>query len=395
MAKNRVLFDATGLDSSHRFRGIGRYVGGLLTGFSSLPDCSKMPELELKVLRLSRQKKGTHFLGDAAVMTRIKRDAGFFYWLENRMRLRQDLNRLNQGMHLYHSTEPYSMAPWLTESMATVATCHDLIPIILRDSYLGIKNSIYYRWARKAYSGVSGVIAISQAVKKSLMEYFDIPSERIAVVYHGVERHFFRNPGVTSPFTGHPYFFYAGGADPRKRLNLILTAYARTRKDIPEHLVLCGSWTWLQRVKLLRMINKLSLTGCVHTLKHVSDKELIALYQGATAFVFPSLYEGFGLPVLEAQAAGCPVITSRLSALPEVARKAAVYLEGTDEEKSIEQLAAAMLELSTDTHRREELRREGFLNAASFTWGKTASDTLAVYKKVLHKDYPLNLQSQR
>lgn len=395
MTKSRVLFDATGMDSSHRFRGIGRYVGGLLSGFSSLLDYFETQELELKILRMSPQKKAHPLFGNVTALTRVKRDAGFFYWMENRMRLKQDLNRLIQGMHLYHSTEPYSMAPWLTERVATVATCHDLIPIILRGSYMGIKTSIYFRWARKAYSEVSGIVAISHAVKKSLMDYFDIPPEHIAVVYHGVERRFFENPGVISPFTEHPYFFYAGGADTRKRLKLILTAYARLRNNVPEHLVLCGSWTWIQKMELLRMIKKLGITDCVHILKHVTDKELIALYCGATAFVFPSLYEGFGLPVLEAQAAGCPVITSRLSALPEVAREAAVYLEGTDEEDNTVQLTAAMLALSTDIQRREELRKQGLVNAASFTWEKTASDTLAVYQKVLKGDFPLNIQSQR
>jgi len=395
MGKSRVLFDATGLDSSHRLRGIGRYVEGLMSGFSSLFDSDETPEFEISVLRLSPQKKAHHVFGKARMMKRVKREAGFFFWIENRMRLKQDLNRIIQDLHLYHSTEPYSIAPWLTERMATVATCHDLIPIILRGSYLGVKNRIYFRWARKAYNGVSGIVAISHAVKQSLMDYFDIPPEKIAVIYHGVEGRFFENPGVKSPFAEHPYFLYAGGADKRKRLDLILTAYASIKNDIPEHLVLCGGWDRIQKIKLFLMIKKLGITDCVHILKHVADKELVALYRGATAFVFPSLYEGFGLPVLEAQAAGCPVITSRLSALPEVAREAAVYLEGTDEDENIVQLTAAMLELSTDIQKREELRTQGLVNAASFTWEKTASDTLSVYQKVLKGDFPLNIQSQR
>jgi glycosyltransferase involved in cell wall biosynthesis len=395
LTKKRVLFDATGLDASHRLRGIGRYVGGLLGGFSTLLDSTEIPSLEMKILRLGKQNKEHYLFFDVATLKRVKRDAGFFYWLENRLRLRQDLNHLNRGLHLYHSTEPYSMAPWLTESMATVATCHDLIPVILRGSYMGIKNRIYYHWARKAYREVSAIIAISHAVKESLVDYFDIPPEKVAVVYHGVERRFFANPGVKPPFTEHPYFFFAGGSDPRKRLKLILNAYADICEDIPEHLVLCGSRTWIQKMDLLRVIKKHGLATRVHFLKHVTDKELIALYRGATAFLFPSLYEGFGLPVLEAQAAGCPVITSRRSALPEVAREAAVYIEGTDEDTNTSQLSAAMLELSADIRKREELKKLGFVNAASFTWKKTAADTLAVYQKVLMGDFPLNIQSHR
>ncbi|MFC2164535.1 glycosyltransferase family 4 protein [Acidobacteriota bacterium] len=395
MAKSRVLFDATGMDTSHRLRGIGRYVSGLLSGFSSLLDNSETSEFELEVLRLSPQKKAHQVFGKATVMKRIKREAGFFYWIENLLRLKHDLNRLTKGLHIYHSTEPYSMAPWLTKNMATIATCHDLIPIILRGSYMGIKARIYFRWARKAYREVSGIVAISHAVKQSLMDHFSIPPEHIAVIYHGVESRFFENPGIKPPFAEHPYFLYAGGADKRKRLDLIMTAYARIQNDVPEHLVLCGSWPWTQKIRLLRMIKKLGIRDNVHILKHVTDKELIALYRSATAFVFPSLYEGFGLPVLEAQAAGCPVITSRLSALPEVAREAAVYLEGTDEEDNIVQLTAAMLKLSTDIQGREELRTKGLVNAASFTWKKTASDTLAVYQKVLQGDFPLDIQSER
>jgi glycosyltransferase involved in cell wall biosynthesis len=373
------------MDSSHRLRGIGRYVSGLLTGFSSLLVSSDSPAFELKVIRLSPQNKAHPAFGYPKVINRVKRDAGFFYWTENRLRLKHDLDRLSPGMHVFHSTEPYSLAPWLRKRMATVATCHDLIPVILRGAYMGIKNRIYYQWARKAYREVSAVIAISHAVKESLVDYFDIPPEKITVVYHGVEQRFFADPGVKSPFTEHPYFFFAGGSDPRKRLKLILNAYADICEDIPEHLVLCGSRTWIQKMDLLRVIKKHDLETRVHFLKHVADRELIALYRGATAFLFPSLYEGFGLPVLEAQAAGCPVITSRLSALPEVAREAAVYLEGTDKDTNSTQLSAAMRDLSSDSQKREELRKRGLANAASFTWEKTAADTLDVYQKVLNQ----------
>ena len=260
---------------------------------------------------------------------------------------------------------------------------------------MGIKNRIYFRWARQAYREMNGIIAISQAVKESLIDCFDIPPKNISVVYHGVERRFFENPGVKSPFTDQPYFFYAGGSDSRKRLKLMLSAYKHIHKEVPEHLVFCGTRTWVQNMNLLRLIKRHGIAARVHFLKHVTDRELIALYRGATAFLFPSLYEGFGLPVLEAQAAGCPVITSRLSALPEVAREGAIYLDGTDEDINTSQLSAAMLDLSTDIQKREELKKVGLVNAESFTWEKTAADTLTVYQNVLKGNMDINFQSER
>jgi len=395
MRTNQVLLDATGIDSSHRLRGIGRYVNGLIKGFETLFHTKEYPDLCLNLLRIHPQGHPNPSFGKTVVVRRVIRTAEFPHWVENRLRLRRDLRRLASEMDLYHSTDPYSLAPWLENSVPTLATCYDLIPIILEDSYGRITANIYFQWARKAYQKVSGIIVLSQTVKRSLMDFFGIPSERIAVVLPGVEERFFEDRDCEPLLAEPPYFLYAGGIDKRKNVETILESLAEIRKDVPENLILCGSWDPKRKRCLLALVTKLGISDRVHFLKYVKDEELIALYQRATAFVFPSLYEGFGFPVLEAQAAGCPVITTRLAALPEAARDAALYIEGTGGVESIGCLSSAMRTLSRDHLERERLSRLGRANAAVFTWEKTATNTIEVYRRALNRSLPLDAFSQR
>ena len=379
-----ILLNATGLDSSHRYRGIGRYVRGLIAGFAALR--AKPAEgagLNITLIRLHPQREPHPVFGKPAVLRRYFRVAEFESWLENCVRLRRDLTRIGRGAALYHSTEPYGHAPWLGPHLCSVATCHDLIPILFPRLYSQVPSRFYFAWAKRAYRRVNGVIAISEAVKRSLVEKFGVPAKNIAVVHHGVEACFFEDPGIEAPYPGGRYFFYAGGLDQRKRIDLILSSFAAVKNDVAEHLVLCGHWDARDTMRLGKTANDLGIGDRVHRLEYVTDRQVIALYRGATAFLFPSLYEGFGLPVLEAQAAGCPVITNRLSALPEVGKDAVLYLDDMGEGGDVERMGSALKRLSTDGDLRRELISAGVKNARAFTWEETARKTKDVYLRLL------------
>lgn len=365
----KILLEATGLETSHRYRGIGRYVEGLLWGMGQ--------QQEAQIDRVGLDQ------GEIR-LRRWRRKADFLFWLESRARLDLELDKLLPAYDIYHSTEPYSVAPLAKKSACKIiATCHDLIPLLFPQMYPQPTAKIYYKWLKGALRKVDAVIAISQAVKDSLMERFGLPHTQIAVVPHGVEPRFFEEPPThtTTPH-GAPYFFYGGGVDPRKRVELILDALASVQNDIPEHLILCGQ-THGRTKQIQQRIHSLGLQARVKMLPYVTDAELVGLYRGATGFVFPSLYEGFGLPILEAQAARCPVITTRRSAMPEVAGSAALYLEPADEPTERAALAQHMRALSQDSTLRTQLAQEGLENARRFTWQNTAALTLLAYQRAL------------
>ena len=205
-----ILLDATALDTSHRLRGIGRYVQGLLYGLSGIV-VKRSPgetcrigvsgelgaDIQLKLLRLRSKSSLVRGCEPGSLVSvhvqRWLRNANFFYWIENRLRMKRDLRRLSRNTALFHSTEPYSLVPSRGRAMRSVATCHDLIPLLFPDLYPQGTARIYYRWAARMYRRVDGIIAISQAVKDSLVDLFDIPPAKISVVHHGVDERFFHS----------------------------------------------------------------------------------------------------------------------------------------------------------------------------------------------------------
>lgn len=184
---------------------------------------------------------------------------------------------------------------------------------------------------------------------------------------------------------GLPIFYalYVGTLQPRKNLRRLLLAYAKATQEsrIHFHLALAGAPGW-QQEDLAGLAAQLNMTDQVHFLGYVSDDTLAALYQGAHFFTFPSLFEGFGLPILEAQSHGVPVMCANNSSLPEIAGDGALLVDPTD----VDAIADAMLRLSEDEALRQELIERGYANADRFSWEKAARETLAVFEKVLGRD---------
>jgi glycosyltransferase involved in cell wall biosynthesis len=233
------------------------------------------------------------------------------------------------------------------------------------------------------------VIAISAATRNDLVRLARVSAEKITVVHHGLSDRFrltFTTKGegrrnvsqerVRELVGGNwPYLLYVGTIQPRKNLVRLIEAFAQARHALDDtlRLVIAGRRGWLSE-GIARRAAELGIAECVHFAGYVPDEEVPMLLAGALAFVFPSLYEGFGMPVLEAMGCGAPVLTSNTSALPEVAGDAALLVNPEDTGA----IAAALTRLATDAGLRDELRQRGYARAAEFTWERCAEETLRV-----------------
>jgi glycosyltransferase involved in cell wall biosynthesis len=175
----------------------------------------------------------------------------------------------------------------------------------------------------------------------------------------------------------HPYILAVGVLQPRKNLPRLVEAYARIAREVPQHLVLVGKEGWAFE-GLRRRVAGSGVASRIHFTGYVPDADLPALYAAADLFVYPSLYEGFGFPPLEAMACGTPVVTSNNTSLPEVVGDAAL----TVDPRNTAQLAATMAEVLTSAERRGELIERGLARAAQFSWDRTARETIRVYEEV-------------
>jgi len=230
------------------------------------------------------------------------------------------------------------------------------------------------RWSSFA---ATQIIAPSQATSTDLAHFYGTPTTKIRVIYEAAEVY---SPEI-NPRAGQetdrktPYALYVGTIQPRKNLTRLIDAYARLveRDRIGWDLVIAGGLGWLGE-QFQAQVAGLGLTERIHFPGYVADESLSALFAGALFFAFPSLYEGFGLPVLEAQQMGVAVMTSNNSSLPEVAGDAALLVDPND----VEAIADAMLRLSQDEALRQELIAKGYANVKRFSWEKAARETLAV-----------------
>jgi glycosyltransferase involved in cell wall biosynthesis len=224
---------------------------------------------------------------------------------------------------------------------------------------------------------------IDHVVTDSMASSFDIqrllgyPAERVTVVYPGVDLQRFY-PVVPASRNDSPYVLAVAGADPTKNIQTLIKAFARIPSSLRERhkLVLAGDLR--RRPELGQLIKELGIGPQTVFAGIVGDDQLIKLYQHAAVFVFPSRYEGFGLPVLEAMACGCPVVSSNASSLPEVVGSAGFLRDPSD----IDGFAEDITLILSDASRRAHLREQGIGRAAHFSWERTARELVALYGKV-------------
>jgi len=290
------------------------------------------------------------------------------------------------GIQVFHSPDTLGFPLTSARRVSLVATIHDLIPWLFPQSV-----TRGHRWIRCALLPMvvrraDRLIVDSHATARDLLQLFPGAAGKVRVVYLGVDSRFTPVPSdevaAVRSRLGLPseYLLYVGTLSPRKNLVGLFRAYSllQQRKEDPPPLVVAGAPGWLWE-PIMRKVNDLNLQTRVKFCGFVQDDILPALLTGATLFVLPSLYEGFGLPVLEAMACGAPVVTSDRSSLPEVAGDAAVLVDP----RSPEAIADGLRRLLDDAAGRRELVRRGLERARAFRWEVTARQTVAVYREAL------------
>ncbi len=265
-----------------------------------------------------------------------------------------------------------------------VTTIHDVIPFKRPETRTWSDRMLHSVFLGRVLRNSSHFLADSYSTKKDIQEIFGVPSGKISVI-HLAAPDLFKKQTNLQNFKKkygiyYPYFLYVGTIEPRKNLYRILQGFEICKKRFPEfHFVIVGSFGW-KYAPILNLV-KQKLKGSVHFFKTVPNEDISFFYSGAAALVFPSLYEGFGLPILEAMACGCPVITARNSSLQEVAGDAALYAD----EFSYEDIASNMISLIPNKRLRLSLVTRGYERIKNFSWRKTARETLKVFQKITNK----------
>lgn len=224
-------------------------------------------------------------------------------------------------------------------------------------------------------------LTVSDFTASRMKSLLNIRQEKIRVVKEGVEDHFRRISDkkrlarVKKTFNLRtPFFFYAGSLSPRKNMLNVIRAFTRIKDSIPHVIYFTGGDSWLDS-EVYDMIRDGGLEDRIVRLGYIGEEDLVAMYNLADCYLYPSLYEGFGLPILEAQACGCPVITSNVSSCPEVAGEGALYVNPHD----AEDIAWAMLSIVKDANLKKKLVQAGLQNCRQYTWEKTARDIYRLF----------------
>ena len=392
----RILIDATPLQTGHRERGVGTYTRELLRALLAL-------DQDNEYLLLAHPPAGRTHEPAAGVNPECSGPLGGLGPLPANASLmilpQPALGRLSgfashqallppllarQRADLFHSpgfVAAFSVPgiPWRCR-LPLVVTLHDFIPLHVPALF---NNKAINRWWYRQQMRLAGraarLICVSQATRGDALRFMGVESQRCTVIYEGVDRSLFHPASPGQPPADPPYVLFVGGDYPNKNRPAALAAVARLMQSttLPHHLVLVGRDDTSQE-QLARRYPGLDLAR-VRRVQQADQADLAHLYRQADLFLFPSICEGFGLPVLEAMASGAPVVASTASSVPEVAGQAALLVDPHD----INALAAAMIRALADRALHGRLRSAGLARAAELTWHAAAEQTLAVYRQVV------------
>lgn len=297
-----------------------------------------------------------------------------------------------ENLDILHSTSPLSRIP-ISYRGKCVVTFHDLAIYKCPQCFSAVKSAhdktVYNLMVKKA----DKIIAVSQSTKKDLEDLFKIPEEKVKVIYSGLDKRFFNSPAIDAQKVlakfgiTKKYILFLGTLEPVKNISRLLESFAtfkeeykKSNKKFDYQLVLAGKRGWLakeysQTAKDLGLAKDVAFTG------YIIGDELVPLFKNAEFFIMPSLYEGFGMTVLEAFATGTPAIVSDVSSIPEIAGDAAELVNPLD----VKGIADAMIKFATDENLRNSYREKGLRQVEKFDWEKTARETLEVYKSLKQK----------
>ncbi len=289
---------------------------------------------------------------------------------------------VREKVDVFH--DPGYFLPYSNGKFKKIVTFHDLVAFVHKET-----NSRKYFTYMRAITRLSAkladtIIADSQHTKNDILRLLDVPEERVKVIYLAAGSNFFpiRDEQLKTDFKKRyelpeHYILNMGTIEPRKNIPRLLDAFHRLKLkyDIPHKLVIGGSFGWLykpvlQKIKDFRLSQEVVMPG------FIKNENLNLLYNAAEAFVFPSLYEGFGLPPLEAISCGIPVASSNTSCLPEILGDGALYFDPYD----VGDMSEALWKIISSPSIREKLEEKALLQAAKFSWTETARQTLDIYQ---------------
>jgi alpha-1,3-rhamnosyl/mannosyltransferase len=361
-----IVIDAR--DVSPSMSGIGRYVAGLLRGLRELD-----PPEPIRALTLPAHESLVRRCIDGAPNMTTETCDCSPWSVRNQLDLPRRLRAMNAAV--YHC--PYVYAPLLAHRVRTMITVHDLIPLVcaeyLRASRKGRFRHAWKFWCSRQYAKADLIVTVSEHSKRDLVQYAGVKAQKILRIYNGVDR----SAAATDRDTlrarwnlRRRIICTVSRHDPYKNLAGLVRAFARLPRDLRETCTLVITGRADARFQEpQRLARELNLTDCVVFTDYINDADRAGLLRMSELFVYPSLYEGFGLPPLEAMAEGVPVICSSASSLPEVAGDAAVLLDPHNEQA----MADAIVRVLTDASLAQRLRQLGPARAASFSWRSCAS----------------------
>ncbi len=363
------------LNASYRSAGISRYIQNLLW---ALPSAG--PEWEYHVYAgepRAREVLPAHSLHSTRWPTQSP--VGRILW-------EQAIWPFELARNKYSLVHSLAFVSPLLNRVPSIVTVYDL-SFILYPEYFRPLNRMYLKWGtRMSVARARRVIAISESTRGDLVRLMGIPAQKIDVVPPGVEAEFFgaRSSEWLYEFKrarGLPdhFLLYLGTLEPRKNIPTLVRAFmrARNRYNLPHQLVLAGGRGWKDQ-EITQVLEEAG--SAVIRPGFVPQAELPDWYRAADAFIYPSRYEGFGMPVLEALAVGTPVITSNCSSLPEAIGDAGIMVDPSDQDA----LAEAIVQVLTNQALREELAERGPLRARTFTWERAAHATVTSYRRALN-----------
>ncbi|MFL6428045.1 MAG: glycosyltransferase family 4 protein [Acidobacteriaceae bacterium] len=371
----QVLIDLTQVPVGRM--GIGSYAENLLSQFREVaPDISFTVALQSDDPALR-----------AAIPARVRTlqlPARLFRWLPGRLFFEQLILpwlARRYGAEVIHSLH-YSL-PLLPTRARRVVTMHDMTAYVLPHMHPWFKGAYMRVFIRHAVRHADRLIFVSSSALADCRTWFGRALENAVVIHHG-NSDAFRPDGPPEALAevraryGLPlrYLLYLGTLEPRKNIPLLLRAFAQLAEGHPEaRLVIAGKKGWYFD-EIFHTVEALSLAERVIFTGYVDEADKPALIRGAFLFLYPSLHEGFGVPVLEAMASGVPTIAGNRTSIPEIAGDGALLVDP----ESLPELAAALERLYTDAAARAALAERGVAQAAKFSWKKTAEETAAVYR---------------
>ncbi|MBI3666368.1 MAG: glycosyltransferase family 4 protein [Acidobacteria bacterium] len=365
--------------------GVGTYIKNLLRAFAR-----RTPEHEFVLVGGARHQ--AYFPGLPSNFRFVTSEQPYAS-LDNHFRFQFVLRQLRLDLfHMPHRAAPYFLPrPY-------VVTVHDLDKVLFREESVSkLRAELGFRVLRHGLLQASRLISVSEATKRDLTQLMNIPPDRIEVVHNAIDEQFLQSDPEPERLrileryqVDYPFVLYAGNIQPQKNLPRLVEAFAVVESELEQHprykdlrLIIIGD-ELAAHPDLRRSVIRSRIQHRVRFLGFVPTEALRAFYRSAAAFVFPSLYEGFGLPPLEAMAQGTPVVTSNTYSLPEVVGDAAVMVNP----ENVFDIARGMRQALLDEDLRRELSLRGRRQVACFSWDRAAERVLEIYRLVVEARNP-------